>query len=158
MPSIEQHWQKSSFQSEAWYSLLKKDVKNARNRFLDCIYYDLKNAMSYEGYRPAKEKMDSFLRDYKSQITDDLFTNIIESDAFKKSDDLVNNMLNFAHTYAIDDNVNAAILIYKKFDMTYLLKEYDIRIKEVIEKDLKDFLSQKLISQTSYNKIISSLN
>ena len=106
----------------------------------------------------AKEKMDSFLRDYKSQITDDLFTNIIESDAFKKSDDLVNNMLNFAHTYAIDDNVNAAILIYKKFDMTYLLKEYDIRIKEVIEKDLKDFLSQKLISQTSYNKIISSLN
>jgi hypothetical protein len=156
MKKISKTWQKDAFQAEGWYSMLKKDVKNARNKFIECIIYDTRKTWQYESFLPKKQKMDSLLYNLSSQKSEELFSNIVKSEVYTDTDDLVNNIINYAHSYTIEGKISNAKEIYLLFDINYELKNYKMRIKDIVLNDLKDFFAQKLISQRSYDELLIS--
>jgi hypothetical protein len=155
--SFNNPWKRDAFQAEGWYSMLKKDVKNARSKFIECIHYDTRLAKQHEDYLPKKiQRMDTLLYDLDSQKPEELFGNIVKSEVYINSDDLVNNIINYAHSYTIEGKISNAKEIYLLFDINYELKNYKMRIKDIVLNDLKDFFAQKLISQRSYDELLIS--
>jgi hypothetical protein len=100
--------------------------------------------------------MDSLLYNLNSQKPMELFGNIVKSEVYINTDDLVNNIINYAHSYTIEGKISNAKEIYLLFDINYELKNYKMRIKDIVLNDLKDFFAQKLISQRTFDELLIS--
>jgi len=175
--TLKESWQQSTFEAEGWYSLMNKNTTNARIKYANTIYYLIhKNGPSYQnlyyfidtairdlekieinGYQGLRDILnaESLKFDGKSNLN---FLNILcKTEFITKSDDIINNIINYAHTYTIENKISEAKRIYLLLDLNHVLKDFNLSVKNIIINDLKEFLSKKLISQKSYDELTFSL-
>lgn len=175
---IKYDWQVSSYMGEGWYSLLDKDYIRSRKLFGKIIYYLIHDDMnnykklfefidksivdldinipngSYQGLRDILD-LESANYDGSQDLT--FLKSITELPIVYNSDDLCNNIINFAHTYLIEDNIEEALKIYKYLNQNHLIKSFNLTVEQVINQDISEFENKGIIEKGVLNKIINSL-
>jgi tetratricopeptide (TPR) repeat protein len=157
---IKKDWQKVSFQTEGWYSLLIKNTKNARERFIDCIYYDTKKIRN-NNFKISSENIQllgTLLENEKNQDINSFLINLYATELYKYSEDLINDVINFGHSFLLEKNYEQAIKIYKLTDSNYMLNNYNLSVIQIIKNDLNDFLAKELISNKDLENVIQKIN
>jgi hypothetical protein len=74
------------------------------------------------------------------------------------SDDLLNDIINYGHTYVIEGDLPLAKSIYILLDLNYTSEKYEMSIKAIIFKDLDEFKSKGLITKNIYDDLINYIN
>ena len=74
------------------------------------------------------------------------------------SDDLLNYIINYGHTYVIEGDLPLAKSIYSLLDLNYTNEKYEMSVKAIILKDLEEFKSKGLITKNIYDDLINYIN
>jgi hypothetical protein len=154
--NIKENWQKYFYQSEAWYRLLSKDYKIARELFIYCISYQLKNHIDYNKNEKDIKIIDSLISNSKFDFQN--LNYIKKSGIVSFSDDLNNDIINYGHTYVVEGNFTLAKSIYTLLDLNYTSEKYEMSIKAIIIKDLDELKSKGLITKIIYDDLINYIN
>ena len=175
---IKYDWQVYSYMSEGWYSLLDKDYIRSRKLFGKIIYYlihddmnnynklfefidksivDLNINKPTRGYQGLRDILDIESANYDGSQDLTFLKSITDMPIVYNSDDLCNNIINFAHTYLIEDNIEEALKIYKYLNQNHLIKSFDLTVEQVINQDISEFENKGIIEKGVLNKIINSL-
>jgi len=154
--NIKENWQKYFYQSEAWYRLLSKDYKIARELFIYCISYQLKNHIDYNKNERDIKIIDSLISNSKFDFQN--LNYIKKSGIVSFSDDLNNDIINYGHTYVVEGNFTLAKSIYTLLDLNYTSEKYEMSNKAIILKDLDELKSKGLITKIIYDDLINYIN
>lgn len=176
--NIEEEWQYYFCQLEGWFRLLSKDFKKSRYFFIKNISYQISQHIDYDlSYRNnisyqnddinnsniQNRKIDSTNTLIQTWISDNKIDfNTLEiikkSGIVSFSDDLINDIINYGHTYVIEGNSTLAKSIYSLLDLNYTSEKYEMSIKAIVLKDLDELKSKGLITKNIYDDLIHYLN
>lgn len=174
---IKKGWQTSTFQAEGWYSMLNKEITNARKRFGQIIFYQIHeyagdyntlyqfidssiedlDSVKVDGYQGLRDILDRYSMNYDGDENIKFIKQLAGSTIASNSDDLCNNILNFGHSYLIEGKFEEALKIYKYLDPNYMLKDFELTIFQIIQNDLSEFESKGLIKKKDTEFIVNNL-
>jgi TolB-like protein len=171
------NWQTSTFQAEGWYSLLNKEFVNARRRFGQIILYQIhEDAKDYkllydfidqaimnldsikiDGYQGLRDILDRESINYSGEDKLKFIEQLCKSRILLSSDVLGNEILNYAHSYLIEDKIDTALEVFRYIDPNYIFKDYELTVSEIIEKDLTEFLSKGIVKKNDVDYIMKNI-
>ncbi len=174
---IKKDWQTSTFQLEGWYSLLNKESVNARKRFGQIIFYQIHehagdydilhqfidsliedlDSVKVDGYQGLRDILDRYSINYEGKENFKFIKQLCNSQIALNSDDLINNILNFGHTYLIEGEFEDALNIYKYLDPNFTIKDFELTVLQIIKNDLSEFESKGLIMKKDTEYILNNL-
>tara|TARA_B100000900_G_scaffold370785_1_gene349547 strand:- start:840 stop:2546 length:1707 start_codon:yes stop_codon:yes gene_type:complete len=175
---IKNDWQVYSYMGEGWYSLLNKDYIKSRKLFGKIIYYLIHNDINNykklfefidksivdldinkprRGYQGLRDIVDLESAKYDGNQDLTFLKALTDLPIVYNSDDLCNSIINFAHTYLIEDNIEEALKIYKYLNQNHLIKSFDLTVEQAIKQDISKFENKGIIEKGVLNKIINSL-
>jgi hypothetical protein len=154
--NIEEEWQYYFYNVEGWYRVLNRNYKRARELSIKSISYQIKNHIDYNQNEEEIKIIDSLLMNYKFDLQNLNF--IKKSGIVNFSDDLLNDIINYGHTYVIEGDLPLAKSIYILLDLNYTSEKYEMSIKAIIFKDLDEFKSKGLITKNIYDDLINYIN
>lgn len=159
---LREEWQVVSFQLEGWYSLLNKDYKNARQKIVDVIYYQFSHLEKintnnrFVDILKNNERANSILLNYQDAEFDRILFEFRELQP-QLSDAIVNNLLNYGHSFLLENNLNLAKKIYTLFDPSRKLETFQLSIKEIIFKDFNEFVTRGLITKNKLDDLMKNI-
>ena len=164
--------------SKGWYSLLNMDSEKSRKSFGQIIFYLLENKMGnynklYEfinssivdldmnkpgnGYQGLRDIINVESANYSGKEKLKFLEALCNDSVVYNSDDMCNSIINFAHTYLIEDKIDEAIKIYQQLKPDFLVKSFNLTIEQIINNDLSDFENKGIIKKGVSNKILNAL-
>lgn len=175
---IEKDWQIYPYTAEGWYSLLKKDYRKSRKRFGKIIYYLIHDKMSnydklfefidnsivdldinkpQNGYQGLRDIINLESANYKGDQNLNFLKALTEMPIVYNSGELCNTIINFAHSYLIEDNFEEALRIYKYLNPDHFIKDFNLTVEQVINNDLSEFENKGLIEKGVLVNIMNAL-
>ena len=154
--NIQEEWQYYFHNVEGWYRLQNRNYKRARELSIKSISYQIKNHIDYNQNEEEIKIIDSLLMNNKFDVQNLNF--IKKSGIVTFSDDLLNDIINYGHTYVIEGDLPLAKSIYSLLDLNYTSEKYEMSVKAIILKDLEEFKSKGLITKNIYDDLINYIN
>ena len=110
-----------------------------------------------KGYSALRDILNIESGNYTGKENLNFLEALCNNSIVNSSNDLCNNIINFAHTYLIEGDIVEALKIYKYLNPELMVKGFNLTVEQVIDTDLSDFENRGIIERGVKEKVKNNL-